>query len=192
MMKDNIFVDPFASNTTNNNMASSSTNAHRPNSYTADSIFYGNSPTSTDASDFFAEFNNNFNKNKYETTAFNAFGETNNKVSTDLITTTKPSTSKFKSEHFEDEFARIKIKNDLDDFARLDAFSTVHGISKSSKDTFSDSHAAFDTVNKPKKEKTDAGRTLNLKNPKFEADYSKGDTFEEDLNEILKRSLMDQ
>lgn len=182
-MKENPFPDPFASNTTNNNITSSSTNTNTLNAYSTDSNF---SPTATDASDFFAEFNDNFNKNKNKTAAVDAFGETDNKVST----TTKPSTSKFKSDNFEDEFARIKIKKDMDDFARFDAFNEAS--SKSFEDTFSDSNAAFDKLNKPKRDNTVVGSTFDLKNAKFEADYSKGETFDKDLNEIIKRSLVDQ
>lgn len=187
-MKDNPFDDPFASNTKNNNIVSRSTNAS-----TVDNNFYERQ-TPTDASDFFAEFNDNFNKNKTETAAFDAFGETDNKVFTGKTTTVKPSTSKVKPDHFEDEFGRIKFKNDLNDFARFDAFNeaSVNGSSKSFEDTFSDIHSAFDIRNKPKKERTDVGSAFDSKNAKFEADYSKGETFDKDLNEILKRSLVDQ
>lgn len=153
----------FASNT-NNTTKNNKASKRSTNTTTADSSFFGNSPT-LPTDNFFAEFNDNFNKNKNDTSAFDAFGETDNKVSTGLTTITNPSTSKLKTEKFEDEFA-VTVKNDL----RFDAFKDA---SKSLNDTFSDSHAA-------------------MKNAKFEADYSKGETFDSDLNEIIKRSLVDQ
>lgn len=185
------FSDPFAS-ITSNTMNNNNTGCEPiTKNNTGGSSFYGKfSPPQTDATDFFATFNDNFNKNKNDAATFDAFGETSNKV---LNTANKPSTSNFDSDNFEDEFAKIKIKNDLADFAKFDAFDDVgvNGSGKSFENAFTDSSAAFEKISKPKK--MDVANAHDLKNDdRFAADYSKGETFDKDLNEILQRSLVDQ
>lgn len=183
-LEDDSFTDSFKSKR-NNNVSSTATIAQTTKAFATDSKFYGK--PLTDTPDFFATFNDNFNKNKTDTSTFDAFGEIDNKVSNIITTTNKPSTSKFESDNFKDEFGRIK--NDP-----FDVFNDmrVNSSSKSFEDSFSESSDTFDRLNNPKEGKIVFESAFDLKNDRFAADYSKGETFAEDLNEILKRSLVDQ
>lgn len=144
------------------------------------------SPTS--GTDFFAAFNDNFNKNAVTTdldpfgggTAESTASKTTNNGATAATAFNNGNDLFSNDDNFGDEFSKIKIDTN---FAKFDAFD----------DAFSSSGGLAATKNHntigSTEKKADAAEKKNFK---FESDYSVGETFDKDLHEILQRSLVDQ
>ncbi|EDW08546.2 epidermal growth factor receptor substrate 15-like 1 isoform X1 [Drosophila mojavensis] len=157
---------------------------------------------------FFNAFNDNFNDNNFNSissknnehakvnsnvSAFDAFA-----VQSTTATTTKKSDAKLFdafNDNFEDSFGSVKPANSttLDtNFAKFDAFD-VHNFSNDFGKSLNDSNA-----NKGKLNGSGSGTTkknqeslTKKNNEKFAADYSKPESYDADLEEALKRSILD-
>ncbi|XP_060655419.1 epidermal growth factor receptor substrate 15-like 1 isoform X1 [Drosophila nasuta] len=166
---------------------------------------------------FFNAFNDNFNDNQLDpmktdnnktkgllneptnpklqasTTAFDAFA-----VSSSGSTTTTTTESKLFdafNDNFDDSFSNNKPANSAtaldNNFAKFDAFD-AHNFSSDFGQAFDDSNA-----NKSKQHNGNVSSKINKelsqgkKTDKFASDYSKPESYDADLEEALKRSMMD-
>lgn len=153
--------------------------------------------------DFFASFNNNFDRNSQKSPfsytpqpiAAAAFGDS----STTSFNGQTSNATKFTNAenlfnaNFEDEFAKISVappkttgnitnnnhSKTIENFGKFDAFED------GKFDAFS---AATADTNLRKNETVNAKHVAD----RFAGDYSKTDTFDTDLQDILQRSLIDQ
>lgn len=155
--------------------------------------------TTTTGTDFFAEFNSHFDKNKNDSTFIDAFGDnkfpSNATASTTQTNNFNANFSDVFNDNFEDEFTKIKISNnqndngkskskvvrseDTSDFAKFDSFEYAFG--GSSQNTKSSKPVSNNNLEK-------AGKSTE----RFAGDYSKGESFDHDLEAILQRSLVEQ
>lgn len=130
--------------------------------------FNSNTNSSNSDSDFFETFNDNFNKNSNTTKSsiVDAFG--------DDKTTAKINPKNFSStfDDFDDEFANLQI-NPTTTSVSNNNFSKFDNIGK--KNLLSNENAVSKVKNKFNAE-----------------DFSKNDNFDTDLEEVLKRSLVDK
>lgn len=157
----------------------------------------------TNETDFFAAFNDNFNKPKNKTDVKDAFAFNNNETKhmTTLIKapTTKissKSTKKPMNDEFDKAFGVMAVGKTKEsdkfgfddgfaDFGQFDArfatSTTVAGAGPLKK---------YEKNGNEKLTKTNSNATP--KNSRFTSDYSKTDQFEDDLKAAIKRSLVDQ
>lgn len=171
------------------------------------------SSTSGRSSDFFDAFHDQFNKNTNSSKPnVDPFGVTSNNNPA-----INSQTASFGDNLFEDEFAKVKITNDFEapnsknlntsDFAKFDNFNNDHAFSQTVaasanfadfEDSFS---SAFTTKPEVNLKHTETGAIPKDKNSnsgdasttaRYAADYSKGESFDKDLDEVIKRSLVDQ
>lgn len=166
------------------------------------------------STDFFDAFHDQFNKNTNGTTSkanADPFGVVFNDNAQFNNSSAAPFSAKFPDNLFEDEFAKVTINNDdpkpssTAEFASFDAFND-HSTSASAnfadfEDSFSTAftttpkqqeakpNGAAGTIPKDKNANADA---LPFKKARYAADYSQGESFSKDLDEVLKRSLVDQ
>ncbi|XP_032591348.1 epidermal growth factor receptor substrate 15-like 1 isoform X4 [Drosophila grimshawi] len=156
---------------------------------------------------FFKAFNDNFNDNNLDSiknkpqeqlstisqsAAFDAFAVTGGGSSS----ATESKLFDAFNDNFEDSFGHKKQANSTtldNNFAKFDAFD-AHNFSNNFGNSFDDSNA-----NKSKSKHNGGGTTggKERKEPlakitdKFEADYSKAESYDADLEEALKRSMLD-
>lgn len=187
---------------------------------TEPSLLLTNNASATSASsDFFDAFHDQFNKNTTTTTttttlptkpSADPFGLTN-----DSNANLKPTTASFPADFgdnlFEDEFSKTDSKPvTTSDFAKFDAFNDNITMSIESQNfaNFEDSFSSsvFTTTSKREantfnvpspasganhKDKNSVAETAP-KATRYAADYSQSESFSKDLDEVLKRSLVDQ
>lgn len=194
-------------NSRNDNHLTATTNILNNNNSTSRSSSKPVTPVSfaTFEDDFFASFNNNFERNTQKSPfsytpqpiAAAAFGDS----TTTSFNNQTSSASEFSNAenlfnaNFEDEFAKISIASPKTTAANnstttnnnktIGTFGKFDAFEDGKFDAFSASTA---DVNLRKNE------TLNAKHitDRFAGDYSKTDTFDTDLQDVLQRSLIDQ
>lgn len=178
----------------------------------------GKGPSSAkQSSDFFDAFHDQFNKNTNGTTSTkpsaDPFGLTNDS-NANLKNPTASFSAVFDDNLFEDEFAKVNDSKPAaaSDFAKFDAFNdnvTAAPVESTNfadfEDSFSSAFTSSSSV-RPEGSKFNVPAAANVgvlknkndndasatKSTRYAADYSQGESFSKDLDEVLKRSLVDQ
>lgn len=161
------------------------------------------------ATDFFDAFHDQFNRNsngssvKANADPFGLASDSN----ANLKNTTTPFSAVFGDNLFEDEFAKVTESKPANtfNFAKFDAFNdnNTKPVESANFADFEDSFASAFTTNSVLQEAgklnvpagaihKDKNENMDSKNTRFAADYSQSESFSKDLDEVLKRSLVDQ
>lgn len=165
-----------------------------------------NFATFNENTDFFAAFDDNFNKPKTNSAALDPFAFNNNetKHTTTLIKTSNvknssKSTKNQLDDAFDNAFGALAINktkdtgkfgfdDGFDDFGQFDArfatSKTTTGLGTPPNQKKIDKHRG----ERPKNTSNNAAS----KNGRYASDYSKTDRFDDDLEAVLQRSLVDQ
>lgn len=141
-----------------------------------------NTNSSNSDSDFFDAFNDNFNKNSNSTksSVVDAFGDDN----TTTTTTAKKNPNNFSStfDDFDDEFAKMQLNP-----MTTTTTTTTIPLASIKNNNFS----KFD-IGKNNLLSSSENALSKVKNKFIAEDFSKNDNFDTDLEEVLKRSLVDK